>query len=102
VTAADLTAQLTAAATGDVIQRQIGAHRRRGQTAPPVLTAAPPMSVEAPSSPPLAQPAVTTDQDPGAFPIPDLSTQFDRILELLEERILRELERRGGRFRGGF
>ena len=28
--------------------------------------------------------------------------QFDRILELLEDRIITELERRGGRFRGGF
>ncbi len=103
VTAADLAAQLTAAATGNVIQRrQIGGHRRRGQTAPPELTAAPALTVDTPSTPPMAQPAVTTDQEPGAFPLPDLSTQFDRILELLEERILRELERRGGRFRGGF
>jgi hypothetical protein len=27
--------------------------------------------------------------------------QFERILELLEDRIMSELERRGGRFRGG-
>jgi hypothetical protein len=97
VTAAALAAQLTSGTPDDVIQRQIGAHRRRGQTAPPVLTAAPPVAVDTPSTPPMTQPAMTTD-----IPIPDLSTQFDRILELLEERILRELERRGGRFRGGF
>jgi hypothetical protein len=103
VSAAALAAQLTASpASGDVIQRQIGAHRRRGQTAPPVLTAAPAMPVDTPSTPPIAQPAVTTDEEPGASGFPDLSTQFDRILELLEERVLRELERRGGRFRGGF
>jgi hypothetical protein len=31
-----------------------------------------------------------------------LLSQFDRIVELLEDRIIAELERRGGRFRGGF
>jgi len=59
----------------------------------------------------MSAPAVITNGNDGgggdaravrAEAQPDLSTQFDRILELLEDRILRELERRGGRFRGGF
>ncbi|MET0579060.1 MAG: hypothetical protein ABW122_10405, partial [Ilumatobacteraceae bacterium] len=32
----------------------------------------------------------------------DIERHFDRLLELLEDRIISELERRGGRFRGGF
>ena len=32
----------------------------------------------------------------------DLLSDFDSLLEMLEERILMELERRGGRYRGDF
>jgi hypothetical protein len=92
-----------------VIQRRrIGGHRGRP-------TAAPKQTVPPPASPPMAQPAETIDASAASATRPDdtsggrgthepvdLSTQFDRILELLEDRILRELERRGGRFRGGF
>ncbi len=110
VSAAALAGQLTGTGSGaratsprggDVIQRVIGGHRR--QTAPPQMTAAPQVGLDAPQNAPFSQPAATID-DPHstAALIPDLSTQFDRILELLEDRILRELERRGGRFRGGF
>ena len=31
-----------------------------------------------------------------------LLDQFEHLVELLEERIISDLERRGGRFRGGF
>lgn len=53
---------------------------------------------------PVQQPAVATSQPPvvQAAPEIDLDKQFERILERLEDRIIAELERRGGRFRGGF
>jgi hypothetical protein len=86
--------------SGVIQRKQIGGHRNR-------LTAAPRQSVPAPTDAPMSAPAVITNDDGGASTdsddeTPDLLTQFDRILELLEDRILRELERRGGRFRGGF
>jgi hypothetical protein len=31
-----------------------------------------------------------------------IEDHFERILEMLEDRVLAELERRGGRLRGGF
>ena len=53
--------------------------------------------------------AAGVDDDPGPLrhgrgppAATDVLDQFDRILELLEDRIITELERRGGRFRGGF
>jgi Domain of unknown function (DUF4157) len=116
ISAAELAGRITggggaagATASSGVIQRQIGSHRAR-------LAPAQQQSVLPPLSPPMAQPAVTindgndanrgngaNDKQSGRTGgAPDLSTQFDRILELLEDRILRELERRGGRFRGGF
>jgi Domain of unknown function (DUF4157) len=110
VSAADLAARLTGAAAGaGVIQRVIGGHRARTQPAtfvaqPPVITQ--PDVAQATQSP--AQPGASSGSQAedasqfGAAAAPDLTTQFDRILELLEDRILRELERRGGRFRGGF
>ena len=51
-----------------------------------------------PAQPTAANVPSTTARPGGA----DIGTQFEQILELLEARILRELERRGGRFRGGF
>jgi hypothetical protein len=32
----------------------------------------------------------------------EMLNQVDRLVELIEQRVLREIERRGGRFRGGF
>ena len=32
----------------------------------------------------------------------EMLNQVDRLVELIEERVLREIERRGGRYRGGF
>ena len=49
-----------------------------------------------------AQPMAANVPSTSAAGGADIGTQFEQILELLEDRILRELERRGGRFRGGF
>jgi hypothetical protein len=49
----------------------------------------------------LQQAAAAAVQEPAA-PAMDLDDQFERLLERLEDRIISELERRGGRFRGGF
>ena len=98
-------AALAASITGppDTVQRLvIGGHRARSAataatmtpTAPPQSsTATAPYTPPVPSAPPMEPPAPTTTE---------MLSQFDRILELLEDRIVAELERRGGRFRGGF
>jgi hypothetical protein len=57
------------------------------------------------TSPPTATTASTTRNSTSQATAPTTSetlAQFERILELLEDRIMSELERRGGRFRGGF
>jgi Domain of unknown function (DUF4157) len=88
VTAAELAARLSGTAPPVVQRRMI---------APP---AAPPAANDVPASPPRAagSPAPTFS---GANTT-DALDQFQRLVEMLEERIIIELERRGGRFRGGF
>ncbi len=105
VSAASLAARLAGTEPGDTIRRwrtgktpgapTMGGNRARSAAAPQ----APPPS----SSVVAPQPEVVQNESPPSAPdAPDLATQFDRILELLEERILTELERRGGRLRTGF
>ena len=49
-----------------------------------------------------------TVSSPSTQPTPDedfarrLRENFDLILEMLEDRIVREIDRRGGRYRGDF
>ncbi len=79
------------------------AQRRTVAGASPGLGAAPGADqpqAESQSQAPAANPATVADNS--ADTTTDLINQFDRIVELLEERIIVELERRGGRFRGGF
>jgi len=47
------------------------------------------------------QSATTAAIDPVEFE-KNLRNNFDLIVELLEDRIIADLERRGGRFRGDF
>jgi Domain of unknown function (DUF4157) len=91
VAAAALAATLTG---GETVQRQvtIGKHR---QTVQAPTTAATTTSATVSPPPP-------TEVEAGAEASTPTDVLFDRILELLEDRILTELERRGGRFRGGF
>ena len=94
---ADALAASITGSGGTRVQRVIGGHRQgraaTTPTAPALATAHPDHS----HSPDGAAPA-------GRWPAPaiDVAGQFERILELLEDRIITELERRGGRFRGGF
>jgi len=61
-----------------------------------------PDQLEAQPQPPEPSANSVTGGADAADTTTDLINQFDRIVELLEERIIVELERRGGRFRGGF
>ncbi len=93
VTAADLAARLTGTSAPTVQRRDV-----RPSVAPPLdaggLPGAPQMSSgQAAGSPPPTFNGVNTT---------DTLDQFQRLVEMLEERIIVELERRGGRFRGGF
>jgi len=98
ISAAALAEQITQGASG--VQRVIGGHRRgRAQTVPDTSSVNAPSSIQVPAAP--LETIDDRDDAPTATG-PDLATQFEYILELLEERVLRELERRGGRFRGGF
>ena len=85
---------------------------RRFDNMPPLPPIPPPSN--ATSSPPTAPPVGSapgskafweqvdaTDEGAEWFRS-QLQANFDRIVELLEDRIITELERRGGRFRGGF
>jgi Domain of unknown function (DUF4157) len=99
VSAADLAARITGTAENTVQRRNtqsvIGGHRQRS---------APQNNAVAPLAPPQ-QPAEATGSPPPTFSgvnTTDSLDQFQRLVEMLEERIIVELERRGGRFRGGF
>ena len=95
VSAAALASSIT---TGGIVQRKqtLGSHRANVPAPPPT-----PDTGDGPT-------AATARRHRGAGrhlprrPVARWTPQFDRILELLEDRILTELERRGGRFRGGF
>jgi hypothetical protein len=112
ISAAALAGQITGTGGDNVIRRwntaaprgssrsaaTIGANRGGSASAP----ASAPVPAPAAPSAPSARSAPSSPADQSATQAPDLVSQFDRILELLEERVLRELERRGGRLRGGF
>jgi hypothetical protein len=103
VSAAALASEL-GATSSPTVQRVIGGHRAGGRA---TTTTTQPTQ---PAQQPAATPSDTNDATQaglGSMPradraMSDLSVQFEQILELLEERVMRELERRGGRFRGGF
>jgi hypothetical protein len=106
---ADALAASITGSGGDQIQRFIGGHRRgRAATAPPPSTSLPvtsaPATAQQQQSLPATQPEQPAPQAEATATAPtlDIAGQFDRLLELLEDRIITELERRGGRFRGGF
>ena len=75
-------------------------------TAPPAIQRFTTISSPAPTvagvQPPVSAPHV--EQAPAFDGVDSTDTldRFERILDMLEERIIVELERRGGRFRGGF
>jgi hypothetical protein len=87
---------------GGVVQRKqtIGGHRARATATPTTPSQTPTQVTQAPT---VAQ-TTETSTTPATAPsiAPSMDAQFERILELLEDRILAELERRGGRLRGGF
>ena len=74
------------------------------QPTPPTTTQPPTTTnpVPAPAQTAAVQQAAAAAVAAPAAPVMDLDDQFERLLERLEDRIISELERRGGRFRGGF
>jgi hypothetical protein len=50
----------------------------------------------------LASEALTSSTSGEPLSTTELLNQVDRIVQLIEERVLREIERRSGRYRGGF
>jgi hypothetical protein len=90
----------------DTVQRVTISKHRAGKAkvpaAPPDLTATTTPPPSPPQALPTTQATTETTTDASTAPAPSTDAMFDRILELLEDRILTELERRGGRFRGGF
>jgi hypothetical protein len=112
VSATALAAQITGNTNSGVVQRwkkgsgprslSLGSHRAAASIAPSQPVVQPPVPAPEPEQPPSYE---THAQD--SSPVEQQSSttalaNFDQILELLEERIISELERRGGRFRGGF
>jgi hypothetical protein len=90
---------------GAISASGLAASITRGSPETPVVrrveTAAPPQT--AATTQPNEQTAASTNESGVISSAPtNLLAQFDRIVELLEDRIINELERRGGRFRGGF
>jgi hypothetical protein len=110
ISAAELAAQLMAAPAG--VQRRsggavLGGHRARptidtgaAASGGPATTPAAPGPSGSPSSPPAtgggAPFAASASPNSSAF-----VDAFDELLARLEDRVIMELERRGGRFRGG-
>jgi hypothetical protein len=106
------TAMTAADQVAGVIQRQIGGHRAGGrgatqqQVAPPTLPAVP----QLPATPTLPIPspvaAATGDAASAAQAraarrtTSDVLNDFEELVDMIEQRVLNELERRGGRVRG--
>ncbi|MCU1504645.1 MAG: hypothetical protein JWM12_3999, partial [Ilumatobacteraceae bacterium] len=103
-----LAAGVAAPPAGDVVQRQIGGHRASGQA-----PASPPARPSAPS--PGGPPAIPTAAAPLAQTIvatsapaaraerrttSEMLNDFEELIDMIEQRVLSELERRGGRVRG--
>jgi hypothetical protein len=110
----------TSSTSNGVIQRwkdgnrprsaSLGSHRLAASDRPSQLAMQPSSQPQAappvPEPQPDAPPSYETYAQESSPVEPSSSTtalaNFDQILEMLEERIIGELERRGGRFRGGF
>jgi hypothetical protein len=95
-----------ASSPGTISASGLAASITRGSPATPVVrrveTATPPQAATT-TQPHDDQTAASTGESGVISSAPtSLLAQFDRIVELLEDRIINELERRGGRFRGGF
>jgi hypothetical protein len=107
ISASALAASITGNTSSGAVQRkQVVTPAAPAPTAPDTIRRADDAPTTAPTIPtspasstgesdPLDQPALRAN--PAAT-----RAQFELILELLEERILAQLERRGGRYRGGF
>jgi hypothetical protein len=103
------TTTTSAAALADSITRPrptpIGtAHATATPTAPETIQRTSIQRLATTTAPAAATTQSTTDSTSRAAAPTTSETldQFEHILELLEDRIMSELERRGGRFRGGF
>jgi hypothetical protein len=97
VSASALAASLTGRSSAGVIQRE---QTVRSPPPPATTTTHSDRPVDTPTEPsPDSRPP---EPAPFGLDTGDTRAQFERILELLEERILAQLERRGGRYRGGF
>jgi Domain of unknown function (DUF4157) len=101
VSADALAASITARQHTDTIRREPDwtATRPRNQRRGPQLGSARSSASSGPPAPSSPAPAPAPPEAVGGFRIDD---HFDRIVELLQDRVLAELERRGGRLRGGF
>jgi hypothetical protein len=109
VSAAALAASITGHTSGSYVQRKlVDAPAATAPTSPDTIRRAETSTTPSPIATLPPSPATSNaESDPldlstlRANPA-DTRAQFELILELLEERILAQLERRGGRYRGGF
>jgi hypothetical protein len=109
MSASALAASITGhTSTGAVQRKQVVAPATSAPSSPDTIRRAEP-STTAPTIAALPSSPSTSTTEPAPSGLPALRTtpadtraQFELILELLEERILAQLERRGGRYRGGF
>lgn len=103
----------TTDASPATVTRAPAAAVQRAVAAPPLITTARPGDPSPASSPGSPGPATihrtveATPAPPSAAPGSGSSTtdalnHFDELLEMLEERIFAEIERRGGRYSGVF
>jgi hypothetical protein len=92
--------QVAPAAVGadELIRRQptIGSHRRRPTATPP---ATPPTQTQTPQQ---VQESGGRPTPAGPAPVSQRLNDFEELLDMLEQRVLNELERRGGSSRGGW
>jgi hypothetical protein len=104
ISASALAASITSPTSSGHVQRKETAVPAPPVPAPPVPAAPAPTAPDtirrADDAPTTATTTATTTA-PTTNPA-ETRAQFELILELLEERILAQLERRGGRYRGGF
>jgi hypothetical protein len=114
VSAAALAASITGQTSGSYVQRKLVDAPAATAPAPTAPTSPDTIRrVETSTTPspiatlPSSSSTSNAESDPLDLPTlranpADTRAQFELILELLEERILAQLERRGGRYRGGF
>lgn len=94
VSAADLAARITGTPSMAAVQRR---------SASPSASPAPAASPAAPSASPRAEssPMAMNDDDAEAWFREQLRTNFSHLMNMIEDRLVEELERRGGRIWGG-